>query len=521
MVDIQAPVKAAVRCSIILPAGSALSKLSEYLLYLSRLELPAEYELIVVNDHGLKIDRKHLAGLLPGLKVLDAETVSRQELLFDKAAMAASGKYLLMIRTFINFDKLVLEQSIDDLEGSAKKTSVSANRNFVLAESLYYRSVGGFATSCESFNLAAVGAESAPCEETAYCRNLCNEVVPVRCGKGSFIDPDVVVDSPALIKIGSNTIIRKGVVLRPENGEIIIGDNCVINHYCIFHAKGGIFLGDWTIVAPHCGFYAQNHTYARFDIPITKQPNIGKGIYLMGDNWIGANSVICDDVTIGKGAVIEANSTVTKSIPLASIAVGTPAKVIKKRYSGDWDFHKVERASFEGMPRDVSEHVRRRGMLIRELINARDCILDVGCGEGIITAILAEKSQNVVGCDYSIEALDIAKTMHPHIKFVYSNSTNLTFNDESFTKVTMSDVAEHLLPVQFLKTLGQINRVLKKGGEVILATPITGKGKNVSTYAHIYEYSAHEMRNILTKIFSNVKLVNEKFGLFIAKKRGY
>jgi len=382
----------------------------------------------------------------------------------------------------------------------------------------YERTMEGFEEKFGGVHSLREAGQYVPSGKINYFRNLQNESVPFRCGPKTFIDPEVIIESPESIKIGSNCIIRKGVVLRPEGGEIIIGDNCVINHYCVFHAKGGIYLGDWTIVAPHCGFYAQNHTYENFDVPITKQPNIGKGIYLMGDNWIGGHSVICDDVTIGKGAVVGANSTVTKSIPMALIAVGSPARVIKKRYSRNWDFNKVERAISEGMPREIHEHVRERGLLIKEFIDTKDSILDVGCGEGIVTAIIAEKAPNIIGCDYSIEAIGVAKEQCPHIEFVYSNSTNLRFGEESFKKVILSDVAEHLMPVQFVKTLVEAHRVLQRGEKLIVATPITGKQKNTSTYAHIYEYSEAEMRQILNDIFHEAELVNKKFGLFVAQK---
>ena len=519
MLDTKSRIGTAVRCSIILPAGNDPAKLNAYLLYLSEARLPSGYELVVINDRELEIDERQLKASLPTLKVLNVGGGLSQEQLFDRGAMAARGRFLLFVRSLVNFDKLVLEESIKELETSEEKVSISANKNFVLVERLHYASWGGFEEQFGAVGSKRDEPELESSGEINYFRNLCNESVPFKCGPGTFVDPDVIIDSAKAVEIGSNCTIRKGVVLRPEGGEIIIGDNSVINHYCIFHGKGGIYFGDWVVVAPHCGFYAQNHTFRRFDIPITKQPNIGKGIYLMGDNWIGANSVICDDVTIGKGAVVGANSTVTKSIPMASIAVGTPAKVIKKRYSGDWDFHKVERASFEGMPEEISEHVRKRGMLIRELIDVRDCILDVGCGEGIITAILAEKSQSVVGCDYSTEAINFAGKQHPHIEFVYSNSTSLAFRDGSFTKVIMSDVAEHLIPVQFIRTLAEINRVLSKDGKVILATPITARGKSVSTYAHIYEYSENEMKRILSDIFCNIKFINSQFGIFMAQKR--
>jgi len=349
-------------------------------------------------------------------------------------------------------------------------------------------------------------------------RDLYGGVHRIDCGKKTLIDPEVIIDQPHAVKIGSDCQIRKGVVLRPEGGEIIIGDHCVINHYSVLHGKGGIYIGDWTIMGPHCGVYAQNHRYDRFDVPITQQENIGKGIYLMGDNWVGSHSVLCDDVTLGKGAVIGANSTVTKSVPLASIAMGSPAKVVKKRYSGTWDFDRVERASSSGMPSEIKDHVENRGKLIREILAPNDEVLDVGCGEGIITAILAEKCLTVVGCDYSLEAIRMAKQRYPKMDFTYSNSTTLRFESEKFTKVVLSDVAEHLLPRQFKRTLEEIKRVLVKGGTLILTSPLTGHGKRPSTYAHIYEYSKVEMESVLSSVFDEVRLVDDHYGLLICRK---
>jgi acetyltransferase-like isoleucine patch superfamily enzyme len=350
-------------------------------------------------------------------------------------------------------------------------------------------------------------------------RDLNNRKNLLKYGRNTVIDPEVIVDQPQSVKIGVHCVIRKGVVLRPEDGEIVIGDHCIINHYTLFHGKGGIYIGDWTVIGPHCGFYAQNHSYRRFDLPITKQDNVGKGIYLMGDNWIGSHSVICDDVTLGKGAIVGANSTVTKSVPLGCIAVGSPAYVVKKRYTGSWDFNKSERASISSeMPLDIRTHVERRGQLLKEMILPNDKILDIGCGEGIITGILAEKSPSIIGCDYSLEALRIAKEKYRNITFTYSNSTTLRFDSESFTKVVLSDVAEHLLPQQLLKTLKEISRVLEKDGILVLTTPLTSRGIHGSTYAHIYEYSKDEVESVLRSVFSRVELVDNSLGVFICRK---
>jgi len=163
-------------------------------------------------------------------------------------------------------------------------------------------------------------------------------------------------------------------------------------------------------------------------------------------------------------------------------------------------------------------HVEKRGQLIRELLVPNDKVLDVGCGEGIITAMLAEKCLTIVGCDYSLEAIHVAKQRYPEIDFVYSNSTNLRFESKQFTKVVLSDVAEHLLPRQFEKTLREIRRVLVEGGKLILTSPLTGHGKRASTYSHIYEYSRVEMESVLSGIFDEVRLVDDYYGLFVSRK---
>jgi acetyltransferase-like isoleucine patch superfamily enzyme len=472
------------RCSIILPASATASQVTAYLRRLGPQNIRSDHEVLT-----------------------------------SERAPAARGKYLLFVRELAAFDVARLDQAVRGLEAAGSAFHVSPTGKFVLVERSFYRRVGGLGALLEQACSAPSPGPAAPRQSVCRVKGLNNASLDLVCGPDTSIDPDVVIDSPERVRIGAHCIIRKGVVLRPEGGTIVIGAHCVINHYCVLHAKGGIYIGDWTIIAPHCGLYAQNHTFERFDVPITRQPNVGKGIYLMGDNWLGAGTVVCDDVTLGKGAVVGANATVTRSIPMAAVAVGSPARVIRKRCGPSWDFRQRERAACAGMPQEICDHVAERGRRLAALLGPQDVVLDVGCGEGIITALLAPRCRQVIGCDYSREAVATATKQFPGIQFVYSNSTCLRFENASFTQVVLSDVAEHLLPVQLEKTLDEADRVLRTGGSLLLATPLTGKGVRTSTYTHIYEYSAHEIEALLGRIFDEVRLQDGRFGIWTARKR--
>ena len=76
----------------------------------------------------------------------------------------------------------------------------------------------------------------------------------------------------------------------------------------------------------------QNHGYERVDIPISMQTQPEKMVIIGDGSWIGAGSVILPGSHIGKHVAIGANSVVNGVIPDYSVAVGTPARVVK-RYS--------------------------------------------------------------------------------------------------------------------------------------------------------------------------------------------
>ncbi|MDF3059534.1 MAG: putative acetyltransferase [Rariglobus sp.] len=133
------------------------------------------------------------------------------------------------------------------------------------------------------------------------------------------------------INIGARTHIASNAMLMTHGGDIEIGADCSINPFCVLYGLGGLRIGNFVRIATHTVIVPANHTFEDLQTPIHLQPESKRGIIIEDDVWIGAGCRILDGVTIGRGSVIGAGSVVTRSIPSMSVAVGVPAKVIRKR----------------------------------------------------------------------------------------------------------------------------------------------------------------------------------------------
>jgi len=126
--------------------------------------------------------------------------------------------------------------------------------------------------------------------------------------------------------------IWEHVIIRKSENKITIGENSQIGPFCVIFGGSDILIEKNVMIAPHCVISAGNHDYRQFAIPMRFAKSISDGkIVIEEDVWIGANCTITDNLTIGKGSVIGANSVVTKDIPPYSIAAGVPAKIINSR----------------------------------------------------------------------------------------------------------------------------------------------------------------------------------------------
>ena len=123
-------------------------------------------------------------------------------------------------------------------------------------------------------------------------------------------------------QIGENSIIYNQLtVVRPKN--VTIGKNVTVMNGVLMMSAGGITIEDNVMIAANVQLISNNHDpYNRYVITC-------KPILIKEGAWIGAGATILPGVTIGKYAIIGANSIVSKNIPDYGVAVGSPAKVIK------------------------------------------------------------------------------------------------------------------------------------------------------------------------------------------------
>jgi len=116
-----------------------------------------------------------------------------------------------------------------------------------------------------------------------------------------------------------------------NNKQLIIGKYSYISSNCFIGCQKNIKIGSYVMIGSGTHINDSSYKYEKIDIPIKEQGSKTSPIVIGNDVWIGANCVILSGVSIGNHTIIGAGSVVTKNIPSYSIAVGSPAKIIKKR----------------------------------------------------------------------------------------------------------------------------------------------------------------------------------------------
>lgn len=135
-------------------------------------------------------------------------------------------------------------------------------------------------------------------------------------------------------------------------------------------------------------------------------------------------------------------------------------------------------------------------------------VLDAGCGEGFGTATLAPLAAEVVGVDYSADAIRECRRLwcdvsRPNLRFEQVDLTHPGYFAERFDVVLNFQVLEHIRDTgPFLRALGER---LSPDGVLVLTTPNRLRSVSENPF-HVREYTAAELASELGSIFPSVRL---------------
>ncbi|MFH0939743.1 MAG: DapH/DapD/GlmU-related protein [Planctomycetota bacterium] len=155
-------------------------------------------------------------------------------------------------------------------------------------------------------------------------------------GTGSYVDASVQVIGWDSVRIGANCLIGEQTWINvnhrdAEQPALIIGDNVVIGRRNYFSTGKQIKIGSFVLTTPNCCFLGSDHVFSSPFVPYLLSGTTSDGIIEVGVNcWLGTGVTVLAGVKIGFGSVIGASAVVTKDIPPLSVAIGSPARVVRR-----------------------------------------------------------------------------------------------------------------------------------------------------------------------------------------------
>jgi maltose O-acetyltransferase len=114
--------------------------------------------------------------------------------------------------------------------------------------------------------------------------------------------------------------------------RLTIGDDVIINEGCLIELVGRVTLGDGASIGHGVHLLTSTHRLGtgqrRAGLLESGDITVGAGA------WIGSKAIVLPNVTIGEGAVVSANSLVSRDVPPNCLVAGVPAVVVVKRLPG-------------------------------------------------------------------------------------------------------------------------------------------------------------------------------------------
>lgn len=153
-----------------------------------------------------------------------------------------------------------------------------------------------------------------------------------KIGTGVVIEDGVRIFHPENIVLGKDVYIGHDTILKAYfKNKLIIDDYTWIGQGCFLHSAAGITIGKAVGIGPGVKILTSYHKEEELNKPILFCHLEFKEVIIEDGCDIGIGAIILPGIKIGQGSIIGAGTVVTKNIEPYSVAVGNPAKIIRKR----------------------------------------------------------------------------------------------------------------------------------------------------------------------------------------------
>ena len=157
----------------------------------------------------------------------------------------------------------------------------------------------------------------------------------IHLGDDVTVDDLVMLDAKGVvndgIRVGSGTFLGRGTILSCKEGDIVLGQHVNIGFNCEIFSGSRVEVGDHGLFAAYSYLVGGGHEFEAADRPVIEQERVSTGITLGRNVWLGTGAKVLDGVTIGSDVVVGANAVVTGDLPEGAVAVGVPARVVRRR----------------------------------------------------------------------------------------------------------------------------------------------------------------------------------------------
>ncbi len=134
------------------------------------------------------------------------------------------------------------------------------------------------------------------------------------CSLSAGVMPGHVIDHSPVVTIGDRVLIGKG--------------SGIVGHHTVE-------IGDDVFTGHHVYITDANHGYEDTSLPIGKQFAAPRPVRIGSGSWLGHGTVVLPGADIGRNVTVGAGSVVTGALPDFSVAVGNPARVIRRFVEGE------------------------------------------------------------------------------------------------------------------------------------------------------------------------------------------